>query len=108
MMGLRRACILGMLTFVSVGLLRAAEPSNGPDPVRDCPVGLVCFRPAEIGEIDIRLIELERDLKIARAKVARLGWTIGCGTGGSVAFDGGKIALEQHVVMCGAMWGLRF
>jgi hypothetical protein len=84
-----------------------AAPAKLPDPVRDCPIGLVCYTPAEVGEISTKLITLERDVTIAKAKVRRFGWTIGCGGGAVPTLDAGVLEVEPKVV-CGAIYGFRW
>lgn len=77
-----------------------------PDAVRDCPKGLVCFTVDEAADIDVRLIELERDLKVARAKTKRFGLTAGCGPGVAARVLDGEATLDSAIV-CGVVWGPR-
>lgn len=93
------ACVLA-------ALLAASTPTV-PDPVRDCPRGLVCFSAEEAGEIDVRLIELERDLRIERARGKRFGFTAGCGPGVAARLIDGDATIDGAVV-CGVVWGPRF
>ena len=76
-----RIAILLLLLFAC----STAALSATPDPVRDCPKGLVCFTTKEAAEIDRKLITLERDLALARVrKLRRLGWNFGPGGGASL------------------------
>ena len=84
---------------------RFAAPT--PDPVKDCPIGLVCFTVSEAAKIDRKLIQYERDLTLGR-KQRRFGMTLGggCGLGGMLDenYD------TRIVPNCGAylVWGIRF
>ena len=67
-----------MLALASMSAYAAAvasAPTIAPsvDPVKNCPPGLVCFTPAEVGEIDKKMIQLQRDLTVASAKNRRFG-----------------------------------
>lgn len=87
----------------------AALAASAPKPpVRPpCPVGLVCFTPAEVAEIEKRVIVLERDLSIEKARSSRLGLCAGPGAGYSVSYDEGTVEASPSI---GAyiVWGLRF
>lgn len=66
-------------------VLAADGRPPSPDPVKDCPKGLVCFTTAEAAQIDRKLITLQRDLDLARVKrLRRLGWNLGIGGGTSL------------------------
>jgi hypothetical protein len=86
--------------------LALAAPAK-PDPVRDCPVGLVCFTIEEAGAVDVKLIQMERDLKLAKARVKRLGVTAGCGPGAAVELVDGNLSIEPKL-FCGLVWGMRW
>jgi hypothetical protein len=84
-----------------------ASPAKAPDPVKDCPIGLVCYSPAEVGDISTKMISLERDIAISKARIKRFGWTAGCGGGAVPSFNDGALEVEPKIV-CGAIWGLRW
>lgn len=88
--------------------LALSMPTNiPPDPVLDCPVGLVCFTVREAGDIDLRMIALEKDVKLAKARSKKLGLTAGCGPGTSIEVVSGAVTFEPKV-FCGVVWGLRW
>lgn len=80
----------------------AASATVTPDPVKDCPAGLVCFTPEEIGAIDKKLIAYERDLTIAKAKNRRFGLGATCGAGVSADIGGHEIVVRQQLLQCTA------
>ena len=74
-----------------------------PDPVTDCPPGLVCLLPAEAAKLRLKVIDLKEQLALVKArKLKRLGLTMGCGAGVPLI---GDTALDGY---CGVMWGFRF
>jgi len=97
-----------MIAITACLIAALAGPVKVPDAVADCPIGLVCFLPAEVGEISVKAINLERDLAIAKARGKRLGWTVGCGAGMTPEVQGGSVEANLRPVFCGAVWGLRW
>ena len=74
----RSAVVTGVLLLGPVGhavVAGAAAPT--PDPVKDCPKGLVCFTIKEQADIDRRLAEFDR----MKGKRHILGWHTTCGLG---------------------------
>ena len=77
----------------------AASPKTTPV---ECPPEMVCFTIEEAHRINVKLIELERDLKIAKAKkLRRFGPSIGCTVGYEFETSGPGIN-------CGLMYGFRW
>lgn len=88
-----------LLLMLALGTATAASPKPTLD---ECPSHLVCFTPAEAHRINVKLITLERDVKVAKIKkLKRFGTTIGCGAGH--AFTTNEVNIN-----CGVMWGFRF
>ena len=87
-------------------LLLSTVPSmanSSPDPIKDCPAGLVCLLPEESVKLRLKVIDLKEKLAVAKAKrLKRIGLTMGCGAGVPLA---GDTALDGF---CGVMWGFRF
>jgi hypothetical protein len=96
-----------LAALIASGPKTAPASVPAPDPVKDCPRGLVCFTPTEIGEIDVKLILLERDLKIAKARGKRFGFTAGCGPGIAGRIVNDETTLDAAIV-CGVVWGPHF
>jgi hypothetical protein len=70
--------------------------------VKDCPRGLICFTIEQAGAIDLKLIELTRDVKLAKAKERRFGIGATCGPGASMEVESSTISIDQHLLSCSA------
>ena len=95
------------MTLIAALVLTAAVAVKPPDPVKDCPIGLVCFTVAEVGEIDRKVITLERDIAIAKARVKRFGFVAGCGPGVAVELIEGKVNVTPNI-NCSLAYGIRW
>jgi hypothetical protein len=62
---------------------------------------------AVAADVDVRLIELERDLKLAKSKARRLGGVLGCGVGVGAEIEAGEATLDA-IPSCGVYYGWRF
>ena len=86
---------------------------SAPDPVSDCPTGLVCLLPDEARQLratnlDLRasIVKLRQEVGILKAtKLRRFGHNVGCG-GGLAVVDGD--GTWEMGVYCGYMFGYRF
>jgi len=71
------------------------------------PTQPVCFTVSDAADIDAKLVTLERDLKVARAKARKLGGVLGCGVGVGWQIDKGSTTVDS-VPFCGVVFGWRF
>ncbi len=89
----------------------AGSPLDPPQivrPIPKCPVGLVCFTPEEIGEIEAKFIELEKELKVAQANAGRkLGGCVGVGGGARLLLDDDGLSMKPDAIGVFYVWGLR-
>ena len=105
---LATACLITLLCAMPSTLL-----ADSPNPTTDCPEGLVCLLPAEAialreKNLDLRarIVELEEDLGIAKAKrLRRIGHNVGCGGGLAVVDGAGTWEVGLY---CGYLFGWRF
>jgi len=67
----------------------------------------VCLSTDEAANVDAKLVTLERDLKVARAKARKLGGVLGCGVGVGWQIDNGSTTVDS-VPFCGVVFGWRF
>jgi len=89
--------------WLGIGSTHAQPLNTSPQPtLQECPSHLVCFTPEEAHRINVKLIKLERDVKVAKiSRIRRFGTTVGCG--GTYGFVNDDVDLS-----CGVMWGFRF
>lgn len=91
-----------------VALPCVAAPTPAPESAKvRCPQGYVCFPLSVAADIDARLIQLDADLRVAKAKNRRWGGVVGCGPFVGLAVRDSKVDLNGYVG-CGAVLGLRF
>jgi hypothetical protein len=89
-----------LCVLVSAGTILAAN-TPAPDPIKDCPSGLICFTVKEGAAIDRTLAEFDRMKKMKKI----FGWHATCGIGiGAVATD--KFDIKAAPVgYCGVGFG---
>ena len=98
--------LLAMTLALPCALYGAGSTEN---PSIACPQGYVCLRIKEAANLDRKLITLERDLALAKARgLHRVGWTVGCGPGLGSVVDENLHARVVPTFACGAFIGLRF
>jgi len=94
------------LLFAASLCVVAAPTASEPAKVQ-CPKGYVCFTLADAADIDVRLIQLDADLRTAKARNRRWGGVVGCGPVVALAVNDNKVDINGAVA-CGAFMGLRF
>ncbi len=89
---------MGFLTLALAFHVNAKAATKQPDRIKDCPIGLVCFTIEQAVDINKRVIEMEKELSIAKASRHKpLGLCAGGGGGVSASLDSGKFELTPAV-----------
>lgn len=95
---MRRLGVWLLCGLVFGGTILANAP---PDPIKDCPKGLICFTIPEAARVDRTLAEYDRMKKMKKI----LGWHATCGIGiGAVATEQFDVKAAP-VGYCGIGWG---
>ena len=105
----RFSCVLlcAISCMISTTMISASQ-NNGPsEPPVKCPKGYVCLSLEVATLTDVKLVELDRDLKLAKAKSKRLGGVLGCGVGVGLQVEDGDTTFDA-TPFCGVVWGWRF
>jgi len=95
---MKRFILASILTFiVGVGPFAAPPTPRVPDRIKDCPVGLVCFTIPQVTEMNLRIIELEKQISILQAKRHPLGACIGVGAGVGLQISDAQVQLDPSI-----------
>lgn len=95
-----------MTIFVGLLLLGGSLALGAPDPVEDCPEGLICFTLQEFIGIREAEIGLAKEYELLKVRqIRRIGWNVGCGGGMTLTVDSDD---PPAAVGCFVTWGWRF
>jgi len=100
------AVVLALAGSVTFAATTASPKPSTASPLFAGPTD-VCLSSDQAADIDTKIVVLERDLKLAKAKARKFGGVLGCGAGIGWKVDQGVTTVDA-TPFCGAVFGWRF